>query len=42
MSKPPGPKVGLVMLNGDVRTIVLRKDEIERRCERLEKTVLVN
>ncbi|KAL3805406.1 hypothetical protein HJC23_009113 [Cyclotella cryptica] len=42
VSKPPGAKAGLVMLNGDVRTIVLRKDEVERRCERLEKTVLVN
>ena len=42
VSKPPGAKAGLVMLNGNVRTIVLRKDEVERRCERLEKTVLVN
>ncbi|KAL7521032.1 hypothetical protein ACHAWX_005728 [Stephanocyclus meneghinianus] len=42
VSKPHGAKAGLVMLNGDVRTIVLRKDEVERRCERLEKTVLVN
>ena len=42
VSKPPGAKAGLVMLNGYVRTIVLRKDEVERRCERLEETMLVN
>ena len=42
MSKPPGAKAGLVQLNGDVRTVSLRKDEVERRCERLETTVLVN
>ena len=42
MSKPPGAKPGLVQLNGEVRTITLRKDEVEKRCERLEKTVLVN
>eukprot|EP00956_Cyclotella_meneghiniana_P010316 scaffold14253_cov72-Cyclotella_meneghiniana.AAC.2 len=42
VSKPPGAKPGLVQLNGEVRTITLRKDEVEKRCERLEKTVLVN
>jgi predicted ribosome quality control (RQC) complex YloA/Tae2 family protein len=42
VSKPPGAKAGLVQLNGDVKTIVLRKDEVERRCERLEKTVMIN
>jgi hypothetical protein len=42
VSKPPGAKPGLVQLNGDVKTITLRKDEVERRCEQLEMTVLVN
>lgn len=42
VSKPPGAKPGLVQLNGEVKTITLRKDEVETRCARLEKTVLVN
>jgi hypothetical protein len=42
VSKPPGAKPGLVQLNGDVKTITLRKDEVERWCEQMEKTVLVN
>lgn len=42
MSKPSGAKPGLVQLNGEVKTITLRKGEVEKRCERLEKTVVVN
>mmetsp|Transcript_8643 Transcript_8643/g.18461 ORF Transcript_8643/g.18461 Transcript_8643/m.18461 type:complete len:458 (+) Transcript_8643:129-1502(+) len=42
VSKPPGAKAGLVQLNGEVRTVTLRKDEVERRWERLEKTVIIN
>jgi len=42
VSKPPGAKPGLVQLNGDVRTITLKKDEVMKRTERLEETVIVN
>lgn len=42
VSKPPGAKPGLVQLNGDVKTITLKKDEVMQRVDRLEKTVLVN
>ena len=42
VSKPSGAKPGLVQLSGDVRTITLRKSEVERRCKRLEETVVVN
>lgn len=42
VSKPPGAKTGLVQLNGEVRMVTLREDEIERQWERLEKTVIVN
>jgi len=42
VSKPPGAKAGLVQLNGDVKTITVRKTEVEKRCERLEETVVVN
>ena len=42
VSKPRGAKPGLVQLNGDVKTITLRKSEVEQRCKRLEETVVVN
>ncbi|KAL7444480.1 hypothetical protein ACHAXH_008928 [Discostella pseudostelligera] len=42
VSKPPGAKPGLVQLNGDIRTITIRKSEVEKRCLRLEQTVVVN
>ena len=42
VSKPPGAKAGLVQLNGDVKTVTLKKSEVEKRCKRLEKTVIVN
>jgi len=42
VSKPRGAKPGLVQLNGDVKTVTLRKSEVEKRCERLEETVVVN
>eukprot|EP01082_Thalassiosira_pseudonana_P002605 g3527.t1 g3527 contig12:2254144-2255408(+) len=42
VSKPPGAKPGLVQLNGEVKTVSLRKADVEKRCERLEKTVVVN
>jgi predicted ribosome quality control (RQC) complex YloA/Tae2 family protein len=42
VSKPPGAKAGLVMLSGDIRTITIRKSEVEKRCKRLEETVVVN
>jgi predicted ribosome quality control (RQC) complex YloA/Tae2 family protein len=42
VSKPPGAKPGLVQLNGDVKTITLKKDEVMKRTERLEETVIVN
>lgn len=42
VSKPPGAKAGLVQLNGDVKTITVRKGEVEKRCKRLEETVVVN
>mmetsp|Transcript_21851 Transcript_21851/g.46147 ORF Transcript_21851/g.46147 Transcript_21851/m.46147 type:complete len:412 (+) Transcript_21851:83-1318(+) len=42
VSKPPGAKPGLVQLNGDVKTVTLRKGEVEKRCKRLEETVVVN
>jgi predicted ribosome quality control (RQC) complex YloA/Tae2 family protein len=42
VSKPAGAKPGLVQLSGDVRTITLRKSEVEKRCKRLEETVVVN
>lgn len=42
VSKPPGAKSGLVHLNGDIRTITIRKSDVERRCKRLEETVVVN
>ena len=40
--KPPGAKAGLVQLNGDVKTVTLKKSEVEKRCKRLEETVIVN
>ena len=42
VSKPRGAKPGLVQLNGDVKTITVRKSEVEQRCKRLEETVVVN
>jgi len=42
VSKPRGAKPGLVQLNGDVKTITLRKSDVEQRCKRLEETVVVN
>ena len=42
VSKPPGAKPGLVQLGGDVKTITLKKDEVMKRTERLEETVIVN
>mmetsp|Transcript_24944 Transcript_24944/g.45973 ORF Transcript_24944/g.45973 Transcript_24944/m.45973 type:complete len:408 (-) Transcript_24944:7-1230(-) len=42
VSKPRGAKPGLVQLNGDVKTITVRKGEVETRCKRLEETVVVN
>ena len=42
VSKPRGAKPGLVQLNGDVKTITVRKSEVEKRCQRLEETVVVN
>lgn len=42
VSKPPGAKPGLVQLNGDVKTVTVKKTEVEKRCERLEETVIVN
>jgi predicted ribosome quality control (RQC) complex YloA/Tae2 family protein len=42
VSKPPGAKAGLVQLSGDIRTITIRKGEVEKRCKRLEETVVVN
>ena len=42
VSKPRGAKPGLVQLNGDVKTITVRKSEVEQRCKRLEDTVVVN
>jgi predicted ribosome quality control (RQC) complex YloA/Tae2 family protein len=42
VSKPPGAKAGLVQLSGDIRTITIRKSEVEKRCRRLEGTVVVN
>ena len=42
VSKPRGAKPGLVQLNGDVKTITLKKDEVIKRTDRLEKTVVVN
>lgn len=42
VSKPPGAKPGLVQLNGDVKTITIRKSDVETRCKRLEETVIVN
>jgi predicted ribosome quality control (RQC) complex YloA/Tae2 family protein len=42
VSKPPGAKPGLVQLTGDIRTITIRKSEAEKRCKRLEETVVVN
>ena len=42
VSKPAGAKPGLVQLSGDIRTITLRKSEVEKRCKRLEETVMVN
>lgn len=42
VSKPPGAKPGLVQLNGDVKTVTVRKTEVEKRCKRLEETVMVN
>lgn len=42
VSKPAGAKPGLVQLSGDIRTITLRKSEVESRCKRLEESVVVN
>ncbi|KAL7532559.1 hypothetical protein ACHAXR_009596 [Thalassiosira sp. AJA248-18] len=42
VSKPRGAKPGLVQLNGDVKTITVRKSEVEKRVERLEETAVVN
>ena len=42
VSKPRGAKPGLVQLNGDVKTITVKKSEVEKRCQRLEETVVVN
>jgi len=42
VSKPPGAAPGLVRLSGDVKTVTLRKTEVEKRCKRLEETVVVN
>merc|ERR1711862_574362 len=42
VSKAPGAKPGLVQLNGDVKTIIVKKIEVEKRCQRLEETVVVN
>jgi len=42
VSKPPGAKPGLVQLNGDVKIITLNKDEVLKRVDRLEGTVIVN
>lgn len=42
VSKPPGAKPGLVQLGGDVKTVTLKKDEVMKRTERLEETVIVN
>eukprot|EP00586_Coscinodiscus_wailesii_P000295 CAMPEP_0172485450 /NCGR_PEP_ID=MMETSP1066-20121228/13496_1 /TAXON_ID=671091 /ORGANISM="Coscinodiscus wailesii, Strain CCMP2513" /LENGTH=333 /DNA_ID=CAMNT_0013250731 /DNA_START=165 /DNA_END=1166 /DNA_ORIENTATION=+ len=42
VSKPPGAKAGLVMINGNVRTVSVKMKEAEKRLERLDKTVLIN
>ncbi|KAL9187750.1 hypothetical protein ACHAXT_006128 [Thalassiosira profunda] len=42
VSKPRGAKPGLVQLNGDVKTVTVKKSEVEERCKRLEETVVVN
>lgn len=42
VSKPPGAKAGLVMLNGDVRTVAVNMKEAEKLLKRLDETVMVN
>lgn len=42
VKKPPGAKAGLVMLNGDVRTITVNMKEAQERLDRLDATVLIN
>ncbi|GKY98682.1 hypothetical protein MPSEU_000824500 [Mayamaea pseudoterrestris] len=42
ISKPPGAKAGLVMLNGNVRTVSVNMKEAAKRLTRLDETLVVN
>lgn len=42
VSKPPGAKAGLVMINGDVKIVKVNMKEVVKKLERLDGTVQIN
>ncbi len=42
IKKPPGAKAGLVLLTGQVRTVVVNMKECQARLDRLDRTVIIN
>ena len=42
VKKPPGAKFGLVQLVGKVETVSVNMKQVEKRLERLDKTMVMN
>ena len=42
VKKPPGAKFGLVQLVGKIETVSVNMKQVEKRLERLDKTMVMN